>query len=212
MGSWLSEARWNLQNQTSGAGASVQLSTTQNTWAGTVNLSGSFSILSWANTGDTYRFESFESFNDTGVDASWTNVSMTFNPLAGIIDLGTLGAGDFNFNTFGSGFDTEIALYTSGGTLLASNDDSGAGLQSQILSTLGDGSYYLLVGGYNSGFVNGAAAPGAASGTYVLNVNDSVYGGELATNSFAVYSFTIPTPGALALLGLGGLVAARRRR
>lgn len=54
-----------------------------------------------------------------------------------------------------------------------------------------------------------AAAFSAAAGNTLLRV-DSFLG--TATDAVAVATFTVPTPAAAALLGLGGLMAARRRR
>lgn len=129
------------------------------------------------------------------------------------------------FTTLGAGVtDTEIGLYNSAGTLLGSDDDySGSGgLGSRIgvgggtgyeydgpgpipafgaadqgspagPASLAAGTYYVALAGYNSTFGNFfGVTPGSASGSTELCI--------------------IPTPSALALLGLGGLAAMRRRR
>ena len=128
----------------------------------------------------------------------------------------TLDAG--NPNTFmdawinpGS-FDTEIGIYRADGTLVGSDDDGGLGLlsalsygtgsglaQDEIVdgssgAALGAGTYFIAVGGFNTvfGTTGFGVTAGTASGSFTLNM--------------------IPTPGALALLGLGGLAVARRRR
>lgn len=115
--------------------------------------------------------------------------------------------------TTGSGFDTEMALYDSNGFLVAFDDDGGAGLLSQLSfggndqlaapdktpgfdGLLAAGSYTIVTGGFNTTF--GATIndiiPGTATGTYALQVTYA------------------PAPGALGILGLAGLAAARRRR
>jgi hypothetical protein len=117
--------------------------------------------------------------------------------------------------TSGTALDTEIGLYDAAGNLVGTNDDGNFGLLSALrygagspLTTGADieaaagadgavpaaGVYYMAVGGYNSvfGATGFNVTAGAATGTFTLNL--------------------IPTPGSLALLGLGGLAAARRRR
>ncbi len=214
-GTFASEARWNIRNTAyAGGGVNFQ-STGTGGYTGSLAIDATFTgLLQWANTGDNFRFESFESFDDgAGVDSQWTNTTHTYDGAVSVTNLGNFAGGAFDINTFTSTFDTELGLYTAAGIRLADNDDAAAGLQSQILSTLGDGTYYIVVGGFNSVFVDGTVLAGAAAGNFNLNVNGStVASGALATRTLAVYSFTIPAPGAAALLGLGGLLAARRRR
>ncbi|MCE7974726.1 MAG: hypothetical protein DYG92_10470 [Leptolyngbya sp. PLA1] len=212
VGSYLSEARWNVKNLSTGAAAAFQFAS-GNTWSGTVNVAATRGMFLWASSGDNFSFEAYESYNDSGIDASWSNVSFTFNS-ATIGTLGNVNAGDIDFDTFTSTFDTEIAIYTSAGVLLGTNDDAPSSLQSQILLNLAEGDYYVIIGGYNSLFGNGGASGGNAAGDFVLNINGANAGsGSLAAGGLAAYSLTVvPTPGALALLGLGGLVAASRRR
>jgi hypothetical protein len=77
---------------------------------------------------------------------------------ANATDLGTVSApGEaLVIETVGSNFDTEIGLYDASGTLIIANDDLQPGvLQSRITETLAGGDYFLGVGGFNIGFVNG---------------------------------------------------------
>ena len=211
-GTWASEARWNITNLGTGGSATFQPTTTTN-FSGTINISGNANVLAWANTNDTVTFEAYETFSDgAGPDSVWSNVEFTFRGDVTPTFLGAFGR-DIAIDTFGSSLDSELALYTAGGLLLANNDDTG-GLQSQILATdLADGEYYIVVGGYNSGFGNGFAFPGAASGDYVLNIDGAeLASGTLDAGSFGVYSFVVPSPSAAAFLGLGALMAGRRRR
>ncbi len=115
----------------------------------------------------------------------------------------------------GSMTDTEIALYDSLGNLVVADDDGSTGLFSALtfgaadpLQAVGDdlagsdgltlasGTYTIVTGGFNTlfGATIDAITPGTNAGSYNLLVT------------------YVPAPGALALMGLGGLVAARRRR
>lgn len=106
-------------------------------------------------------------------------------------------AGDLiTAEVFGS-LDTTLGLFAPDGTtLLAFDDDDTDGLNSALYYLApASGTYYVAVSGF-SDFVFDGAANGEA-GFYQLIVS----GGA-----------TVPTPGALGLLGLAGMVAARRRR
>lgn len=110
--------------------------------------------------------------------------------------------------SFGNGNDSEIGLYSSSGALIATNDDAdfGAGnLLSYLgfggaVDTVGDlaaGTYYIALGGFNTDFgpAFGAVSTSPVNGNYKLTINTNV-----------------PTPGVMALAGLAGFAAARRRR
>ena len=99
--------------------------------------------------------------------------------------------------------DTELGLYDSAGNLIATNDDEdfGAGILTSLIDSntvgaLADGTYYVAAGNFNTTFGAGFAATSTstASGT-----------------SKVTFSF-VPAPSSVALLGLGGLAAIRRRR
>lgn len=167
--------------------------------------------------GDSLWFNTLQTF--TGSNATWNNVTISLGndlPVApSSIDLGVLGvAGEFDIDTFGSDFDTELGLYGALGNLIANNDDA-VGLQSQVIETLAEGTYYIAVGGFNSIFAGGFGATGGnAAGNLVLNVNgDQVASGATTGGQIQWYSFqVVPTPASASLLAFGGLLAARRRR
>lgn len=190
------------------------------------------------NGGDALWFNALQTFG--GSDAQWNNVDITLGfdtvmpPMS--IDLGVnpdtmtmqpIAAGEiqwysfdltdnngalpWSMSTFGSTNpggtfgpnDTEMALYDSDGNLLFTNDDEdfGNGILTSLITdgdvgALADGTYYIAVGNFNSSFADafGATSTSDLEGTTKLTV------------SFA------PAPGSLALLGLGGLAATRRRR
>lgn len=117
--------------------------------------------------------------------------------------------------------DTEIALYDSNGFRVGNNDDHnpGSGTLRESILTYGDLGSSDFAGFTGTGLDNGALA----AGVYYIAVSpfDLVAGagGFTATHSPLLgtagdYKVTvrIPAPGSMALLGLGGLLAARRRR
>lgn len=117
--------------------------------------------------------------------------------------------------------DTEIGLYDAAGNRIA-DDDDGAFSTASLLSfgsgsgradldengaaaaagqdgTLAAGTYYLAIGEFNVDFFDT---------NFDVESTGSDIGGEIALNIFT----NVPAPSSAALLGLGGLVAARRRR
>ncbi len=139
-------------------------------------------------------------------------------------DLGKIGnEGTYTFDTNGSLFDTEMALWDAAGILLAADDDGGDGLNSLIVATLSAGTYYLGVSEFNSffedGFINsGSAFEGGDDADVILNIDGQMWGQGLAgefldqETLFFCFDVSVPAPGSMALLGLGGLAAIRRRR
>lgn len=208
-----SEARWRITHQAFATNLDFQPTTTTS-FTGTIHVNRTLPMLLWANTGNNFSFQAFESLNDgAGPDANWTNVVFNWDQSVLLTDLGDLPVGSHTFDTIGSGFDTELALYTSSGMLLATNDDIAPGnLQSSITQNLGIGDYMLVLGGFNAGFVNGMALPGTSAGAFNVNIDTLLQdSGALAASSFRVYSFSVPEPATFGLLALGGLLIRRRR-
>ena len=190
-------------------------------------LLGGFTGTPFNVGGQTWTFSMYESFNDAGEDAQWDSLAVTFNAFVpptppACINLGTWNATqidtDGSFDGTGARTDTELGLYDSNGILLATNDDiAGTNFNSILtgLSLTNGATYYVAVGGFNTAFTNGfGVTPGTATGAFTLNVNGvaGVATGALASGAVNWYCFTAPAPSALALLGLGGVVAGRRRR
>ena len=93
---------------------------------------------------------------------TWFSFEIRPNPLGlppeNPVPLGQLGDGTLplTFNTFGSNTDTEIALYGPNGDLLIENDDFSGAIQSSITaSNLGEGTYHIAVGRYDTIFRDG---------------------------------------------------------
>ncbi len=224
-GTWESDSAWNVTMPNSGFGYSFTPSG-NGTYAGTVNVAASFNGLFWLNNNDVTNFDAFQNFdNGAGTDAVWNNVSMSYSgSVSPYANLGTFNQGaSFTFDTVGSTgiSDTEIALFTSTGTLVGTNDDIDAGANN-FLSSLNSGvlannKYILVVGGYDSFFANGVAVPGvdaSSFGAFNLNLNgSSVSTGSIASGEFKVYNFeVVPEPGTMAAVGLGVAALLRRRR
>jgi uncharacterized protein (TIGR03382 family) len=97
----------------------------------------------------------------------------------------------------GASWDTMLALYDASGTsLLAFNDDS-VGLQSTIGGVVAPGNYLLGITRFPDFEHNDAGGQGTSP--YAIFTSGMTY-------------CEVPAPGAAALLGLGGLLAGRRRR
>jgi len=107
------------------------------------------------------------------------------------------------FGAFGSG-DGIMQIVSAGGDVLAFDDDSGVGFMPAIqIESLSAGSYFIGFSGFGDVDSSSVDSDELADGLghsqdigYKLNIGFSV----------------VPAPGALALLGMGGMVATRRRR
>lgn len=109
--------------------------------------------------------------------------------------------GAINLNTEGSLLapdnDTEIGIYDAvTGALIASDDDSGTDALSLLAGDLAAGNYLLAVGAFNTTFGGGFGATSTSANT-----------GLVIVNGISI----VPEPTSLAVLGLVGLVARRRR-
>jgi uncharacterized protein (TIGR03382 family) len=113
--------------------------------------------------------------------------------------------------------DSELWLVGADGTtILGYNDDGnsggGAGGMSSLLAlNLAPGNYYLALSGWDDG---GAAnsLPDGFNGSNAPAPGAGVGHGENFTYKLLVGFNIVPSPGALALLGVGGVVMGRRRR
>ncbi len=113
--------------------------------------------------------------------------------------------------------DSEIWLVAADGTtILGYNDDGnpggGSGGMSSLLAlNLAPGNYYLALSGWDDGgAVN--SIPDGFNGSNPPAPGAGVGHGENFTYKLLIGFNVVPTPGALALMGVGGLAMARRRR
>ncbi|MEL7473612.1 MAG: hypothetical protein AAGK04_09870 [Planctomycetota bacterium] len=188
--------------------------------------------------GDPLFFNALQTFG--GSDATWNNVDITlgFDAITApeAIALGSnpnsmtnvplnqaeitwftfdvedgAGALDWSISTDGStntggafgDDDTELALYDAAGNVIATNDDEdfGGGILTSLIESggtgaLADGTYFIAAGAFNSVF----------NDAFDATSDSTAVGNTKLTVSF------VPAPAAAAMLGLGGLVATRRRR
>jgi MYXO-CTERM domain-containing protein len=125
-----------------------------------------------------------------------------------------------------TGIDTEIGIYDSLGNRVGNDDDDGVGLASTL--SFGAGSGLMLGDAFNlggDGIANGEDGVLPATGIYYVAIGE--FNVDFAATGFGVTSTgvdtggtitltiltdAVPAPGAVAMLGLGGLVATRRRR
>ena len=132
------------------------------------------------------------------------------------VSFGAVGVvGDLiDINTFNSGGDTELGVYSASGDLLAINDDSALGLLSQIIfEAPSEGTYYIASGNYNTIFSPGFFATGPVGEPVTTTVNGVDASFEVAGSGAFWTSFdVVPEPSSLGLVAFAGLALLRRRR
>ena len=193
----------------------------------TLNWDGFFDIpVTSSGTAGEYFLLTLQTF--PGSSATWANTTFTLGfdelqpppstmamldsdgSIESTLDAGEVefyefdynGTDDFVISTAGSGLqpdnDTELGLYDESGTLVLTNDDSGTFLSALVVNggDIDAGTYYLAVGGFNTTF-------GPEFGAVSSSTN---------TGPITITGLSVPEPTSLALLGLGGLAALRRRR
>ncbi len=155
-----------------------------------------------------------EVYNGDTTGGSTFNRALAGNPPTGLSGVGTAVRYEvvpmytdvnasvlFDIVSAASGFDTFMHLYGPGGfnpgsalsNVIIGDDDSGTGSNSLFTTNLSGGTqYYVVVSGFDN----------ADFGTYTL---------QMSSTSANVTIGMIPAPSALAMLGLTGLVARRRR-
>lgn len=149
-------------------------------------------------------------------------VTEEFDPFSFLIDLVHVAreGSPVTFDTFGSSFDTELAIYDTFGALVAENDDAGGGLQSELAfpDGLPAGDYYAVIAGNDATFEeNFVVTAGAAAGDWVFNFpfgptfgpgqefGATVAGFPGSEVSFFLFSISAPPP---VVVDLGTIAAA----
>jgi len=108
------------------------------------------------------------------------------------------------FSAFGASGDGVMQLVTDTGDVIAFDDDSGVGLFPALQVTdLAAGTYFIAFSGF--GDVDGSSVDSD-------ELADGLGHSENFAYKISVGFSIIPAPSAMALLGMGGLVATRRRR
>ncbi|MDX2131636.1 MAG: hypothetical protein SFY69_06265 [Planctomycetota bacterium] len=190
----LPESRWDTVTYELGA----NVITNGNFNLGTIPQNGTTQVIAGSHVAGGLDFFTFSLGGPVANIGDYLNIKMKFGATGGMTD-------------------TEIALYDGNGNLVATDDDGFTGFASMLTFGASDplagaggdvslpganglslaaGNYTLVTGGFNTvfGATIGQITPGTNAGTYSLEIT------------------SVPTPGALALLGVGGLLAGRRRR
>ena len=108
------------------------------------------------------------------------------------------------FAAFGTEGDGLMQIVAAGGDVLAFDDDSGVGLMPAIqLDDLAAGIYYIGFSGFGDVDSGSVASDELADGVG----HDEEFAYKLSVG-FTV----VPAPSSMALLGMGGMIATRRRR
>ncbi len=168
---------------TSVASAQFMTETEPNNTLATANSIGSFSAPGGSMLVDG---------TITQGDVDWFSFTLT--------DVASLAVfAGFSFNS-GNGV---MQLVGSDGVVIAFDDDGGVGsMPAMQVASLAAGSYYLGLSGF------GDQGAGSVGTTNIFNGGHSENFAYKMTFGFTV----VPAPGALAMLGFGGALMARRRR
>ncbi len=161
------------------------------------------------------------SFSPTGFEFS-ASVSGIIAPMsASFYEIQYDGCAPLIIDTFGTGLDTEIALFDEAGFLIRENDDAGGGLQSEmVFFDLDAGTYFLAVGLFDTVFFDGfgVSSFSGESGAVSINVTtpprpfgvtvDFTDDGTFVTSSFEESGLIATSATGVGLLELGGIGVA----
>ena len=152
--------------------------------------------------------------NEAGMDANGWDTPGTFGSDYGVTNGGAL---------WGNGGVAMPLLTASTGHILADGDDIELTINVNRVGGYSYGYEFFAWDGVTATSLGGGTHTGTPSGTYTASASAAHVGQELIftyvhsvnwgeTDSLSVDVEPIPEPGSLALLGLGGLLIARRRR
>lgn len=136
----------------------------------------------------------------TAADVDWMSFDL---PVGGYITAGLFGIPNSQTG------DTIMGLFDSSGTWITADDDSNIGNWPSFEATLPAGRYYIVIGFFGDATTSSASLPADWNG---LDGQQLPIGASTLQYKLVVGYNAIPTPGAAALLGLGGLAFNRRRR
>ena len=168
-------------------------------------LSGS-SFQAASAVGATDGRVSLSQWGRSGDFSVWMEASLGPSNLAVLTSNGTANGGTGTYSNlvggYGSGvsYDFAFRMFRQGGV--------GGSTQmffdlTAMQNLYGGGSNFIT-----SGWTNGAAPIGAIGSNFGI----SLYNSDAGNVDASQVTFSVPAPGAVAVLGLGGLIAARRRR
>jgi MYXO-CTERM domain-containing protein len=223
-------AAWDFQTTTNGGTAVVQSSSSNgalspnryvaNFGTGTLYLDGTNGSSSFTQTNSAYEITAF-SGTATNADTSigMSTAADPFSALAirkgSLIPAGANGKGMvFKFSM--SGLESFSISYVTA-------RPSSSGFTSQVLEYSTDGSTWSSLGTHSPSVGNFPASTvtsfstagldGAATSYVRLKVSGATStAGDVRFDNFILSATAVPAPGAVALLGVAGLVGARRRR
>jgi uncharacterized protein (TIGR03382 family) len=133
-------------------------------------------------------------------DVDWVSFTL---PSAGYLTAGLFGIPNSQTG------DTIMGLFDSTGAWIAADDDSNIGAWPALEATLAAGRYYIVIGHFGDATTTGPSNPGDWNG---LNSDQMPVSQDTLQYKLVIGFNAIPTPGAAALVGLGGLALGRRRR
>ena len=189
------------------ANASIFFETEANNTMGTANFVGVFGapgegiLIDGSITPGTVQ--SPTGAPGTPGDVDWFSFTVTGNTtfVASIFAI-------VNSNAGNATPDSQLILTDAAGNILSFDDDNNVGFMSSLNTiALGAGTYYIGVSGYDDMNASSPVLPDGWNGTTQVSGHT-----ENWTYKLIIGLNIVPTPGAAALLGLGGLAASRRRR
>lgn len=185
----------------SGAGGLIPPSGTGggSTWPDT---SGLTPFVSTINVGDNFSIAALNYVTFEGLTHTWIGDLQAVLVSPSGTDVTIFHRAGFTGSGFGNSGDFTGANYRfeATGPALPDSGDAAGGTYGQDLGVWGDTDTFAAFNGEN------------AQGTWTLLIYDWAGGDSGSMNGWSMGFTAVPTPGALALLGLAGLASRRRRR
>ena len=185
----------------SGASAAIGTYSQFSLWGQDVVASGS--------TVGTETFNSYDGYYASPLTGSVGGINWSATATGGIFCKGTYGYFSTN-NPVAATFTFAPGVQFVGANIFGTDSNFNI-VAARITVTLADGSFYIASTSVSTDFV-GFISNGAAISTLTMSAvgTGNVY--VTADNMYFGVVGVVPAPGAVALIGLAGLVASRRRR